>query len=552
MASRWSYSNRRVQATNDAPDNQPEGGAAIDVLIVVGDQDSYHVGDDEIVASSIWLADILTEEGLVGVFLLQARRAEILAEGKRVDVIAALRRHEIGLHGRDIHPVIPEIVEDLDWPEGVAALLEAEGSELALLGRVFDVEPVCSSQHRNYGAPQLFGVARQLGMPYLFGTPCVPPTNSLSWFPGALNVPFNSPVPEFLGFFPSVFDDALGDDRQFEQLFARLQSHVARCLEVKLPLLVVFTCHPERLGYSGPLEQWRYGNGQNHAIARTPPDAEVRRSRAEVERALVNFRRLVRYLRDTPGLVPTTVRDVVRRVERPVARIPTVDLLALAEVAARDRQIEIGPTLSAADTIVGLAEALVDAESNGRLPESVARLDILGPLTAPPLVPEPAGVARPAASRARARAPRVWPIDRASAGVPGRRWSRHWFGHPLRGIRARGAGCTPGGDARCQLSGSARRLAPLSGDGGGTRSKSASERRRSAGSSRSSLGRRRASDALAIVDAQARAHQRELGGCRCAFQEVTTGCRMPRSTRRWLSTRRLGTGRSRSRFCQTT
>src|SRR5581483_7190030 len=100
-------------------------------------------------------------------------------------------------------PVIPEIVEDLDWHAGVAALHDVEGSELDLLGRVFGVEPVCSSQHRNYGAPQLFGVARQLGKPYLFGTPCVPPTNSLSWYAGALSVPFNSPVPEFLGFFPS-------------------------------------------------------------------------------------------------------------------------------------------------------------------------------------------------------------------------------------------------------------------------------------------------------------------------------------------------------------
>src|SRR5579862_4016196 len=116
----------------------------MDVLIVVGDQDSYHAVDEEVVSSPIWLADILSEEGLTGLFVVQARRAEILAEQGRADVIAALRRHEIGLHGRDVHPVVPEIVAGLGWDAGVAALAEAEGGELDTLGRVFDVTPVCS------------------------------------------------------------------------------------------------------------------------------------------------------------------------------------------------------------------------------------------------------------------------------------------------------------------------------------------------------------------------------------------------------------------------
>src|ERR1035437_4597373 len=119
----------------------------MDVLIVVGDQDSFHESDREIVSSPIWLADILTDEGLTGTFLLQSRRAEILAEQGRHDVVAALRRHEIGLHGRDNHPVVPEIVEGLGWAAGVEALRAVEGAELALLGRVLDVAPAASSTH---------------------------------------------------------------------------------------------------------------------------------------------------------------------------------------------------------------------------------------------------------------------------------------------------------------------------------------------------------------------------------------------------------------------
>src|SRR5215472_4819826 len=235
----------------------------MDVLIVIGDQDTYHQTEREVVSSPIWLADLLAQEGLTGLFVLQARRAEILAEQGRTDVIAALRRHEIGLHGRDVHPVIPEVVEGMGWADGVAALEATEGREFRQLGQVFDVAPVCLSEHRNQSAPQVFAVARALGVPYLFGNPAAPPRHSVSWYAGALNVPFNAPVPDFLGFFPAVFDDALHDDRAFAARFDQLRAHVARALGVGLPLLVVFVCHPERLCYSGALEQWLYGNGVN-------------------------------------------------------------------------------------------------------------------------------------------------------------------------------------------------------------------------------------------------------------------------------------------------
>src|SRR5258708_5417410 len=128
----------------------------MDVLIVIGDQDTYHEGEADVVSSPIWLADILTNEGLTGLFVLHARRAEILAERGRTDVIAAIRRHEIGLHGRDIHPIIPEVVEGMSWADGVEALQETEGREVRQLGQVFDVAPVCLSEHRNQSAPQVF------------------------------------------------------------------------------------------------------------------------------------------------------------------------------------------------------------------------------------------------------------------------------------------------------------------------------------------------------------------------------------------------------------
>jgi hypothetical protein len=360
----------------------------MDVLIVIGDQDTYHEVEHDVVSSPIWLSEILSDEGLTGLFVLHARRAEILAEQGRNDVIQAIRRHEIGLHGRDVHPNIPEVAEGRSWHDGVDALLASEGQELRQLGKIFDVEPVCLSEHRNQTAPQIFRVARTLGVPYLFGNPAAPPHHSLSWYAGALNVPFNSPVPDFLGFFPAVFDDVLHDDEAFQLLFGQLRRHVERCLEVGLPHLTVFVCHPERLCYAGPLELWLYGNGANHGRAAVSPTAETRRSRVEIERALANFRSLVCYLRDTPGLEPMTVRDTVRRYGQQETRISRAALADIAAQAVAQRQIVIGETASAAESLLGFAESLTLLGGDRPLPETVARHDVLGPLDAPPLAPE--------------------------------------------------------------------------------------------------------------------------------------------------------------------
>ncbi|HEY3058275.1 MAG TPA: hypothetical protein VGL99_04795 [Chloroflexota bacterium] len=360
----------------------------MDVLIVLGDQDTYHENDAEIDSSPIWLSDILCAEGIVAQFVIHARRAEILAEFGRADTIRAMRRHEIGLHGRDVHPVLPELVEGLSWQAGLEAMRAAEGAELDRLGQVFDVTPTCSSQHRHQAAPQAFGLAAELGVPYLFGYPGAPPSYSVSWYAGALSVPLNTPTPESLCFFPAVFDDALPDDILFAELFGRLQAHVARCLEVQLPLLVVFVCHPERLCYSGPLEQWQYGNGANHGTAGVPRGVEKRRSRQQIDRALHNFRTVIRYLRDTPGLEPITTRQMTKRYGQQASHLSRRDLASVAREALETRRIPVGGTLSAADTVLGFAQAIAQRSETGSLPERVARVDALGPIEPPPLAPE--------------------------------------------------------------------------------------------------------------------------------------------------------------------
>ena len=45
-----------------------------------------------------WLAKILTEEGVKGTFLVVAEKARLLGNRNRIDVLDALRTHDIGSH----------------------------------------------------------------------------------------------------------------------------------------------------------------------------------------------------------------------------------------------------------------------------------------------------------------------------------------------------------------------------------------------------------------------------------------------------------------------
>src|SRR5262249_37944134 len=129
-------------------------------------------------------------------------------------------------------------------------------------------------------------------------------------------------------------------------------------------------------------------DGVNHDRAAVPPGVEVRRSRAEIERALANVRALVRYLRDAPGLEPITVRELVRRYGRQDASGSRAELTAVATRALSTHELVIGESASAAETLLGFAESLAHLARGSSLPEAVARRDVLGPVEAPPLVPE--------------------------------------------------------------------------------------------------------------------------------------------------------------------
>jgi len=66
------------------------------------------------------LAQIMSEEGVTGTFLVIGRKAYSLADRGRRDVIEAMAKHELGSHtdNGSHHPTTMEYLAGLDWDKG--------------------------------------------------------------------------------------------------------------------------------------------------------------------------------------------------------------------------------------------------------------------------------------------------------------------------------------------------------------------------------------------------------------------------------------------------
>src|SRR5207248_1964059 len=128
-------------------------------------------------------------------------------------------------------------------------------------------------------------------------------------------------------------------------------------------------CHPERLICPEPVTRQRYADGENRP--EPPPDPvhpPWRRTDAEIQRALGNFRMLIRALRDMPGARLVTVGDLVARFGAQPATLPRDDLSTIAVQATEHAEIVLGGPISPAEALIGWAESIARWSETGVLP----------------------------------------------------------------------------------------------------------------------------------------------------------------------------------------
>jgi hypothetical protein len=338
------------------------------------------------------IATILTEEGLRANFMVIGERALVLRERGRKDVIDSLAPHEVGLHTRNAyHPEVPEYVAGKSWEDGVSECLKREREGTEIIRDVFGKPCVALSSHYLYVAPHAQRVAAILGLPFVYATPAAPPLYSLSWYAGALGLPWDSPTlngKPILSYMEG-FDDEYPDSRAFEAYLRKLDQRINTCRAEGQPFLTLFLIHPQRVRLKDFIDIYWSPNGVNYPKDRwgmygRPPQYTPE----QVKTLLANFRRLVRWIRHDQRVNVMTVPELVQKYGKQPASLSREELAdAAREIIAGD-EILIHPRFSPAEILVGLAHTLVFSADHNQLPTYVSRDDVLGPTCNPIWIPE--------------------------------------------------------------------------------------------------------------------------------------------------------------------
>jgi hypothetical protein len=117
--------------------------------------------------AALHVARFLSDERVRATFKVVGEKARTLERRKRADVIAALKKHEIGFHSNwhSTQPTPALYLSNLGWDEGVAEFDRREGPGRADVERVFGQAPSCYGQPGSSWGPQSYGAMRKWGMP---------------------------------------------------------------------------------------------------------------------------------------------------------------------------------------------------------------------------------------------------------------------------------------------------------------------------------------------------------------------------------------------------
>ncbi len=368
--------------------------SSLDLIITHDTEDVYTPAEEGMDRVPMALADILTEEGVPGHFIVVAERARVLKERGRTDVIAALRRQSIGVHTLyDGQPYDAVLAAGLDWAGGMEVCRRMHGEAHRTVTEIFDCQPVCLSAHACNAAPQQQAVAHELGVPYLYSYAAVPPLNSMSRYCGSLGITcFYARPGEVMPYFSS-FDDRLSDEPSFVEHLERFAQFIDKCIAQGQPVLLLHPCHPFKVYCLDWVDYYVSPDGANIPHEEWPRRRKPGiRSAAEVELALRNYRRLIRFIRHHPQLNVITIPEAAAKYGRVPAEIGRLDLLAAAQRVCALHEVALDQRFSPAELALAFAGALLAFARDARLPEAVSREnEILGPVEDPLFTPTEPG-----------------------------------------------------------------------------------------------------------------------------------------------------------------
>jgi hypothetical protein len=323
----------------------------------------------------MWLADIMTEEGVTGTFFVIGEKARSLERRRRKDVIQAMARHEIGSHTDlgSIHPTITEILENADWEEGVAQMHKQELRGFRELERIFRKPVPTLGRHGGSYGPQLVAALAKIGAGFVYSPIRLPGHNAV-WFCNTLN---------FYGSYGG-FDDNYYRDDLFDSLLEDLEQRFPKDIQ-DVDVLTFFACHPCKIR---TVQFWdfNYYRGANPGpeFWKMP---ELRPKEAMVT-ARKNFRRLMRFLINRRDIEITTFSNVMKKFSYQRESISQSELAEIASRILAEKKVVIDEYYSPSEVFSALTESIIACQITGVLPAEVKRLNPFGPRHMPPVKPE--------------------------------------------------------------------------------------------------------------------------------------------------------------------
>jgi hypothetical protein len=235
------------------------------------------------------LAEFLTAQGVRANFKIVGEKARVLEQRHRADVIAALKKHEIGYHSNthSQQPTIAEYESALDWEQGAEEFDRRERAGFDDVARVFGKGPTCFGQPGSSWAPQVFPALRKWGVNvYLDDGKQVGLEGTPFWYGGMLNI-FNIDAGRGL-----EQNDDWSNLETAKAYFAGLHKQLSTR---RGGGFVSFMFHPTQFVSA------KFWDAVNFADGANPPRKEWRYqpqlTKAQSERAFQYFEELVKYIR---------------------------------------------------------------------------------------------------------------------------------------------------------------------------------------------------------------------------------------------------------------
>jgi hypothetical protein len=320
------------------------------------------------------LAELLTRLGVRATFKIVGEKARVLERRGRKDVIAALKRHDIGYHSNthSQQPTIAVYLQNAGWEDGRAEFLRREAPGVKDIQRIFGVTPVAYGQPGSAWAPQTYPALRDMGIKmYLDEADQVGLDDQPFYYGGMLNVfrMRSTLVRMALAGGSSLAEGKAAFDKVHAALTARGGGTVS------------IYYHPNEW------VQTEFWDGVNFTRGANPPPADWKlpgvRPAAETEQAFADFEQFVRYVKDKSDvrLVTATELTTIYADRAADRRFGRDELLNIARLVQKEITFYRGDgyALSAAEMLALLTDAAAERTAADAFPSAVRFQALDGP-----------------------------------------------------------------------------------------------------------------------------------------------------------------------------